>query len=294
MKLKTYKLKTPFKTKLLKDENNSIIHSYKSHSYKNNKKALLFLTGGAQLKFSYYIKKLVDDLIEFQNIEKEYDIFVFENTREINYLCVDYISNWMERYICPKYTHITICGLSNGGSIGSHVMSNIISRKINQHIKFKLITIDSIFYMCDFLKKNENNIFFRKDIWLAYWITFYHSLNHTHLQSNLELTDIFNSKDYQSFLIIFERMYGIDKKIFRKKSTMNLNIGDNCDIVNIYSKNDPIVEAELNEKYYIKQQKKGMVQTNIKNVPFNMVTHNTQMVTEKSSKKFCKLFVKYL
>ena len=75
---------------------------------------------------------------------------------------------------------------------------------------------------------------------------------------------------------------------------MNLNIGDKCDIVNIYSDNDPIVERKINKKYYKQQQTENRVQQNITNVPFNMITHNSQMVTEKSSKKFCKLFVKYL
>jgi hypothetical protein len=294
LKLINYTLKTPFKKKILVDENNSVIHSYKNNK---NKKALIFLAGGSQFEFCYYIKKLVDDLIEYNQIHKEYDIFIFENTHELNFLCVNYISNWIQDHIFPKYTHITICGLSNGGCIGSQVITNIIHNKYNKIIpqpKFKLITIDSVFSMVEIVNKAEKNIFFRKDIWIAYWFVFYKSLGHTHLQSKLRISDIFNSKDYKSFLKIFERMYGINKKSFEELSTLNLNIGKKCDIFNIYSIYDPIIEREINKKYYRKQQKKGLVQPNIKNIPFNMITHNTQMVTEKYSKKFCKLIMNCL
>lgn len=280
-KLMSYKLKTPFKTKILVDKNKSVIHSYKN----KNKKALIFLTGGSQLEFSYYIKKLVDDLIFYQNIHQEYDIFVFENTHEINFLCISYISNWIKEYICPEYPNIIICGLSNGGCIGSKVVTNIIQ---NDEIKskFKLITIDTIFDMADFLKTIEKNIFFRIDIFIAYAFVLCNSIKHTHLKSNISFMDFFNVKDYKSFLISIEKMYGINQKSFEETSKINFNIDEKCDIINIYSINDPITDTKINEKYYKKQQLQNKVQSNIKNIPFDIVSHNTQMVTEKLPKNF--------
>ena len=290
LKLMPYKLKTSFKIKT--NENKSVIHSHKN----KNKKALLFLTGGCQLDFSYFIKKLVDDLIEYQKTDEEYDIFIFENLHEVSFLCIEDISNWLEKYICPKYSHITICGLSNGGCIGSLVITNLINnKKINNQIKFKMITIDSIFYLKGYLQYIEKkHKFFRADRFIAYFLIFYHSLEHTHLQSKIDYMDIFKIKDFDSFLEYLERMYGINKKTMLQLTTINLNIGDKCDIVNIYSDNDPIIERCYNENYYKQQKKNNKVQKNITNVPFDMVTHNSQMSTEKSSKKFCKLLVKYL
>ena len=89
---------------------------------------MIFLSGASQFKFTYYIKKLVDDLLLYTHIHKTYDIFVFENTHEVNYLCVDNIYQWIQQYIHPKYNNITICGLSNGGCIGSHVMKTIVNK----------------------------------------------------------------------------------------------------------------------------------------------------------------------
>ena len=263
IKIMPYKLKTPFRTKILVDENKSVIHSYKN----KNKKALIFLTGGSRFEFSYYVKKLVDDLIFYQNIHQEYDIFVFENTNEINFLCVSYISSWIKEYISPEYSNIIVCGLSNGGCIGSKVVTNVIQ---NDEIKskFKLITIDSLFDMADFLKKIEKHIFFRKDIFIAYASVLWNSVKHTHLQSNVSFMDIVNVKDYKSFLILFERMYGINQQLFEETSNFNLDIGEKCDIINIYSIHDPIVEREINEKCYKKQQLQNKVQSNIKNIPF--------------------------
>ena len=290
LKISSYTLQTPFKMHSLKD--NSVIYSYQNK--KNNKKALIFLSGASQFKFTYYIKKLVDDLLLYTHIHKTYDIFVFENTHEVNYLCVDNIYQWIQQYIHPKYNNITICGLSNGGCIGSHVMKTIVNNIDSNIHQYKLITIDSVFNMRYFLKKMEKNIFFRKDICIAYANVMFHSLHHTHLQSQIDIFDIIRNNNYTSFLQYFEKMYGINQKSFEKKSKFQLNIGEKCDIINIYSINDPIIERELNKKYYKKQQLKNKVQSNIKNISFNTVTHNSQMVNEKSSKKFCKLFTKCL
>jgi hypothetical protein len=294
LSLSTYKQKTTFKNKVV-DDKNSVVYYYKNNKNKNkNKKALIFITGGSKLNFTYFIKKLTDDFIEYENIDVEYDLYIYENTSELNFKCIRYISNWIEKDIYDTYDNITMCGLSNGGCISSHVLHNIIKHKNNkcQNDKIlKLITIDSLFNMFKFLKHYQNNVLYRQDIIACYMSTFMNRLGHTHLYYKLDFTDPFKNTNMATALKYFKRMYNLNETKLEKITTMKLDICKYCEIINIYSTNDPIIQRYPHKKHYDSLLKDidESSQQNIKNIDFNMVSHNSQMATDYTSRQFCRL-----
>lgn len=281
-------------TKRKVDECGSYVYkSSKSDKSNAKTKMVVFLSGGAQLKFNYFIQKWLDDLIGIFHLDESHDIFVYENLTNLNYKCIDFISAWLSRK-CGSYEEIVVCGLSNGGCIGSHVVSSLEDVKCN----VKLITIDSIINMFEMIKYYEGFKFYRPDIVGCYMTTYFHSLSHTHLYNKLNLFDVFLNTNRKQGLLYFEKMYDLDPKTLRYITTMNLDflLRDHTRMVNIYSHYDPITIRKQNKKDYAKLIRKygEKCTRKISNCPIRTVTHNSQMVDPHYSIVLCELFIGHL
>jgi hypothetical protein len=263
--------------------NNSTIYSFGS----NNTKALVLLSGGSQLSNANFIRKTVDDLC----IENEYDVFVYENKIQLNFLCIGNIVDWLQTEIRPKYDDLVIIGFSNGGIIASHVMHHLENTiGTPDFITKKLITIDSMNHMFNFLKIYEKNKTYRQDIMGCYMSAYCNSLSHFHLYDRLDILDVFKNTNLKKATQYFTKMYNVDRTDIKHLSTMKYDLR-NCKIVNIYSHFDPIIQRYYNKQAYKQLMKKISPETkaNITNISFPMITHCSQMFDEEKSREFTKL-----
>lgn len=269
----------------------AVIHSLISSTPKNNN-AIVFLSGLVRLENINYIQKTVDDLC----IESSHDVFVYEDKQQLNFLCIDNIVSWIQQEIQPKYDTLTIIGFSNGGVIASHVMYNLenITGKSDFMLK-TLITVDSMNDMFDFLETYENNKIYRQDIMGCYMATFTNSFTHTHLYNRIDLLDVFKNTNLETALDYFRRMYDTEREHLRKITTREYKLR-NCNIVNIHSHHDPIIQRYHNKKQYKRliQAIEPELRPDVKNLSFPGITHCTQMFAEDKCVHFAKLLREHL
>ena len=250
------------------------------------KKALVLLSGGSQLANTSFIRKTVDDLC----IENKYDVFVYENKTQLNFLCIENIVDWLQTEIRPKYDDLVIIGFSNGGVIASHVMHHLESKQ--DFITKKLITIDSMNHMFTFLKTYEKNKIYRQDIMGCYMSAYCNSFSHFHLYNRLDIFDVFKNTNIKKATQYFTKMYNVDRNDLKRVTTMNYDLR-NCKIVNIYSHFDPIIQRYYNKQAYEQLTKKisPEAKSNITNISFPMITHCSQMFDKDKSGEFTKLLL---
>jgi hypothetical protein len=135
---------------ILEYDNNKIIKPtiyYTRLPEHYDKKILVYLSGVMELKYTEYIDKTL------QHMEK-YNIpsFIYENTNELMFLCVDDISNFII-FLSNQYIdkEIIILGFSSGGIIASHVIEKLRNIK---NIK-RFITYDTPYSLDKLIKSLE-------------------------------------------------------------------------------------------------------------------------------------------
>ena len=189
------------------------------YTHKKTDNVTLFINGGAVLKLTHYLQKLIDDL-QIKN-----NILVFENKTTLNLKCIGKMVSYIRR---QKYKSLTIIGCSMGGVIGSHILSRIdIEKK-------KLICIDTPFCIYNTIPEvfEEQICFWRPDIFALYKLTI------ELVQGSYNYTDIFKittMKQYEEYIFTH---FGITNYEFL--STMNPNI-KGCKIISFYNEEDPVV-----------------------------------------------------
>jgi len=262
-----------------------------------NKHALVLLSGGAQLENIPFIKKTIDDL----DISDSHDIFIYENKKQLNFLCIDNIVKWIQTELQPKYDTLTIIGFSNGGVIASHLMYQLENTDGCLDFKSKtLITVDSMNNMFAFLQTYEQNKTYRQDIMGCYTTAYVKSLDHFHLLDRFDPLDIVKNTNFETAIQYFERMYDTNIEDLKRISTTNYRLR-NCKIVNIYSQYDPIIQRYYNEQYYedlirIVELEGEIpdIRSRITNIEFDMITHCSQMFDPEKSEEFASLLRKHL
>jgi len=184
---------------------------------RKSEKVVIFLSGGAVLKFTHCLQKLVD-LLSLKNC----DVLVFENRETLNLTCVPNISEYIQS---KNYTEVTIVGCSMGGVIGSHILSRL------NNIEKKLICIDTPFRLCLTIIQafEEGFCIWRPDIYSLY--------RHTIeiVEEEYNLFQITNFEQYRQF--VFQH-FGVDNYEFL--SSMNPDI-KNGKIISLFNEEDPIV-----------------------------------------------------
>ena len=274
-------------------QTNATIHSIISPM--RNKNALLLLSGSSRLEKMPYIIKTIDDL----NIDNSHDIFMYENKKQLNFLCTDNITEWIQSELQPIYDTLTIIGFSNGGIIASNVMYRLENAPTkSDFIKKQLITVDSLNDMFHFLKHYETNMIYRMDIMGCYIPVFMHSMEHFHLYDRINLLDIFKNTTLETMLQYLKRMYDIDTQQLQSLTTREYRLR-NCPIVNIFSHYDPIIQSYYNEIQYeniIQKIEIDMpdIRSNIINIEFDMITHCSQMFDPKRTDEFVNLLRQHL
>lgn len=190
-------------------------------------KVVVFLSGGAVLKFTNYIQKLIDDL----HI-KNADILVFENNDAFNLTCIPKIADILQTM---DYKDLTIVGCSMGGVIGSHLMSALN----HLDIKKTLVCIDTPFHICSTIPQAFEQSFcvWRPDIYSLYKTTI------EIVQEKYNYSDIFkitNLEQYKQYVFLH---FGIDNYEFL--SSMNPDI-KKCAVISLYNELDPVVIRRFN------------------------------------------------
>jgi hypothetical protein len=260
-----------------------------------NKNAIVLLSGGAQLENIPFIRKTVDDI----DAGNSHDIFIYENKKQLNFLCTDDIVNWIQMEIQPRYETLTFIAFSNGGVIASHVMYKLENTPNKpDFINKTLITIDSLVNMYDFLKIWGDNKIYRMDIIGCYMSAFIKSFDHFHLYHRINPMDMITNTNVSSGKKYFERMYGIDNKCFHMITTAEYRLR-NCKIINIYSHYDPIIQRYYNEIQYeilIRNIELEIpdIRSKITNIGFETITHCTQMFDPKTSDEFANILRQHL
>jgi len=269
----------------------AVIHSLVSPGQKN-KNALVILSGLVRLENINYIQKTVDDI----HVESSHDVFVYENKHMLNFLCIDNIVKWIQQEIQPKYDTLTMIGFSNGGVIASHVMYNLENAVGKSDLLLKtLITIDSMNDMFDFLETYEKNKIYRQDIMGCYMTTYTNSFSHSHIHDRIDLLDVFKNTNLETALDYFRRMYDTEREHLRKITTREYKLR-NCNIVNIHSHHDPIIQRYHNKKQY-KRLMRAIgpdLRPCVKNIAFPGITHCTQMFAEDKCVHFANVLREHL
>jgi hypothetical protein len=234
----------------------SLIHSIKN---KHNKKAILFLAGSCVLNVPTYMLKSIDDLIKYHNIDKTYDLYIFNNDKTINLLCIDEISSFLKTL---DYEEVTIVSFSLGCNLLSHALKNIS----HSQTKYNGICVNPLLNLprALYITEKEASII-RTDIGI-YYVDLYKTLN-----GNSNFFNIFNRRDFYKF--IKERL-NIDKKQHDKLTKFTFDM-PNTNIHIIHSPADPLLIFTENNKYI--EQKKNQQTCNIKHYYQEELTHCTSM-----------------
>lgn len=212
-KLTGYILKSKFK-RIRK--NQMTIYKQNNHS----KKVVVFFSGGAVLKFTHYLQKLVDDLSL-----RHCDVLVFEKLGHFNLTCIQGIANFLNN---TNYTNIIIIGCSMGGVIGSHVLSKL------DVITKRLICIDAPFHLYSVIPLAFENkqCIWRPDIYELY--------KHTIeiVQGYYIFYDLFQITNLEQYKKYVSKHFDITDYEFA--SSMNPEI-KNAEIISLYNLEDPVV-----------------------------------------------------
>jgi hypothetical protein len=194
---------------------------------KKSEKAVIFLSGGVELRFASYIQKLIDDLSL-----KNCDILVFEKLSAFN---LTYIQNIVAILQTMGYSEITIVGFSMGGVIGSHVMSGLN----HLDIKKTLICIDTPFHIHSTipLAFEQNFCIWRPDIYVLYKNTVELIQPKYHYYDVFQITTLEQYKRYNS------EHFGVTNYEFL--SSMNPDI-KNAKVISFYNEEDPVVIRHFN------------------------------------------------
>lgn len=249
-----YKIITPFKKSRFGD---NIIHSIKKDG---NKRAILFLSGGVLLRSTNYVSKTIDNLISFNKIDDTHDLYIFNNTKKINFLCINDISNFLKTL---TYDEITILGFSNGGICASQAIRKLMP----SNTKYSLICVNSGIDLSRGLRCCEKELNMHPEIFKYYQMVF-NLTNAPIIQYN-----IFSLNDLYSFM---EKKIGIKKKELKRIARISFNL-PNVDVHLINSKNDPVIDSNINKICFNKLKKHP--DCKIYNHNQTEITHCTSMFT---------------
>jgi hypothetical protein len=213
-----YKLRTEFKQK---QYGKYTIYAYEDTA---NVDSILFLSGGCELVFNSCVKKFCDELIINHEINKKYNIYVFENTSTLNILCVDQIKEF-----CKTLYNVIILGFSNGGVIGSHVATSLTN--------CNLICYNSGFDIVKSIEQmHETNSVFRIEIYQYYSKIYLNACRNCN--PNISLFEFFQLYNTKNIGLFVNKYYGITAEQYRNLMRMQF---PNCEMHCIHAINDPIV-----------------------------------------------------
>jgi hypothetical protein len=154
-----------------------------------------------------------------------------------------------------KYEKIVLAGWSNGGTLGSQVLSKVSKSSIFSNTIFHLIAIDSTVDFMKWLDDAKKGELYRPDLIIAFFFTYINSIQNKH--KNASIFDILFIFTYNQ-LEYFYKVYGLSKKTIKKYTTMNFDFLKNHKnkLSFIYSSCDPIIKAYENNISYKKLIKK--------------------------------------
>lgn len=269
-----YKNKT--KINILEYDNNLTINPtiyYTRLPEHYDTKILVYLSGVMEFKYTEYIDKTL------QHMEK-YNIpsFVYENTNQLMFLCVDDIYNFII-FLSNQYVdkEIVILGFSSGGIIASHVIEKL---KNIQNIK-RFITYDTP-YSLDKLVKSFVNSYFRFDIIMAYY------LNRIYLKLFKNITHKFSYSFINGYNFIFDSSKYIlsNNRYYYKIMNMNFNLPYYIKMYNINSIKDPIADYATNMK--IMNKNSDIIDFEIYTIDNKNISHCTDMFYSDNSNLIMK------
>lgn len=217
------------------DNNNPTIYYTRLPEHYDTK-ILVYLSGVIEFKYTQYIDKTLQHM-------KKYNIpsFVYENTNELMFLCVDDISNFIT-FLSKKYVdkEIIILGFSAGGIIASHVVANLRNIK---NIK-RFITYDTPYSLDKVIKTFYNSYIIRFDIFISYY------LHKVYLKLFKNVIHKFNYSFLDGYNFIYESSKYVlpTHKYYYKIMNMNFNLPYYIKMYSINSVKDPIADYTTNMK----------------------------------------------
>jgi hypothetical protein len=227
-----------------------------------------------EFKYTPYIDKTL------QHMEK-YNIpsFVYENTNELMFLCVDDISNFIT-FLSKKYVdkEIIILGFSAGGIIASHVIEKLKNIK---NIK-RFITYDTPYSLDKVIKSFYNSYIIRFDVFISYY------LHKVYLKLFKNVIHKFN----YSFLDGYNFIYDTSKYVlpthnyYYKIMNMNFNLPYYIKMYSINSVKDPIADYATNMKIINKNF--HLIDFEIYNIDNKNISHCSDMFYSDNSKLIIK------
>jgi hypothetical protein len=229
-----YKNKTNINILEYDNNNPTIYYTRLPENYDN--KILVYLSGVIEFKYTPYIDKTL------QHMEK-YNIpsFVYENTNELMFLCVDDISNFIT-FLSKKYAEkeIIILGFSAGGIIASHVIEKLQNIK---NIK-RFITYDTPYSLDKVIKSFYNSYIIRFDIFISYY------LHKVYLKLFKNVIYKFNYSFIDGYNFIYDTSKYVlpTRQYYFRIMNMNFNLPYYIKMYNINSIKDPIANYCTNMK----------------------------------------------
>jgi hypothetical protein len=269
-----YKNKT--KINILEYNNNKSINPtiyYTRLPEHYDKKILVYLSGIMEFKYTTYIDKTLKHMEKY-NIPS----FVYENTNELMFLCVDDIVNFII-FLSNQYVdkEIIILGFSAGGIIASHVIQKLRNIK---NIK-RFITYDTP-YSLDKVIKSFVNSYLRLDIMLAYY------LNRIYVKLFKHIIHKFNYSVINGYNFIFDSTKYVlpTNKYYFKITNMNFNLPYYIKMYNINSIKDPIADYTTNMK--IMNKNSHLIDFEIYTVDNKNISHCSDMFYSDNSNLIMK------
>ena len=246
------------------------------HDQKSDK-VVIFLSGGAELKFTSYIQKLIDDLSL-----KNCDLLVFEKLSAFN---LTYIQNIATILQTMGYSEITIIGFSMGGVIGSHVMSGLNHLDINK----TLICVDTPFHIYSTipLAFEQKNCIWRPDIYALYKSTI------ELVQPEYHLYDVFKITTLEQYKQYISEHFGVTN--YEYLSSMNPDI-KNTTIISFYNEEDPVVIRHFNipiVHHYLDNLDKSSSFKEVR-IKHDGPGHCTEWMTERGAIQFVRQLRKFI
>ena len=255
------------------DNNNPTIYYTRLPEHYDTK-ILVYLSGVIEFKYTPYIDKTLQHM-------KKYNIpsFVYENTNELMFLCVDDISNFIT-FLSKKYVdkEIIILGFSAGGIIASHVIDRLRNIK---NIK-RFITYDTPYSLDKVIKSFYNSYIIRFDIFISYY------LNKVYLKLFKNRIHKFNYSFLDGYNFIYESSKYVlpTHRYYYKIMNMNFNLPYYIKMYSINSVKDPIADYATNMKIINKNA--HLIDFEIYNIDNKNISHCSDMFYSDNSKLIIK------
>lgn len=247
----------------------------------NSKRYLFFISGGFSLVNAFYIRKVINDLLEAHPLLNEkYNIIVLEKKTKHNLDLYDDITEYIRQKIPNDVKELSFFSFCIGGVTASHVLSKL--KDIN--CPKKLILYDSIFNSIDNIKEYTKNYLYRVDCKFYSVHRKFYLKQYKHIQRRIKpfLKSKHNyANSSEACIELMKTVHNLNDTEIHKHAGFNFDQTPDTKIYNIYSNRDCVtyqhISRNLINQHKLDAIRNGTQPVNMFDIEKNTLGHCTDM-----------------